>query len=157
MKKNSLNIILCFFVVLSFYGCANLKNGTAISAVNQQNKKLKKDDAPIRLKYKEYDGGIIYNPYLIGTIAPTVADSLLMKDTLNAIKRKTKDKATSLIQTRFVTSSKAPTSIKEVWVVKNEKDKMYAYLINFVVSPVGGTDTYIHGGDIVFKEMLKDK
>jgi hypothetical protein len=33
---------------------------------------------------------------------------------------------------------------------------MYAYLINFIVIPTGGTDMHIHGGNIVFQEMLKE-
>ncbi len=155
MKKKSVNIIIGVLIVLNFYGCANMKNATAINGIKYQNKKLEKENAPIRFKYKEYDSGIVYNPYLIGVIAPTVADPLLIKDTLNTIKIETKDKKSSLVQTRFVTRNEAPTSIKEVWVVKNAKDEMHAYLVNFVVSPVGGTDTYIHGGNIVFHEMLE--
>ena len=156
MKKNSLNIIIGLLVILNFYGCANLKNGTALSVVKKQNKKLEKNDAPIRLKYKEHNGGITYNPYLIGRIAPTVANSLLTKDTLDAIKKIYKDKEVNLVQTRFVSSNKTLTSIKEVWVVKNEKSEIYAYLVNFIIMPTGGTDIDIHGGHIVFKEMLKE-
>jgi len=155
MKKNSLNIIVSLCVAFSFYGCANLNNATLISGIQDRNKELRKEDAPIRLKYKEYNQGITFHPYLIGKVAPTTARPLLIKDTLNAIKTKYKDKEENLVQTRFVSANKVLTSIKEVWVVKNEKAKMYAYLVNFIVVPTGGIDINIHGGSIVFPEMLK--
>jgi len=141
-------------VILSFYGCSSLNNATAINAVKNQNKILEKNNAPIRYKYKEYNDGIVYNPYLVGEVTSTVADYILKKDTLATIKREEKYKKIDLIQVRFLTKSESPTSVKEVWVIKNEEDKMFAYVVNFVVSSAGGTDTYINGGNIVFKEML---
>ncbi len=141
-------------MILSFYGCSSLNNATAINAVKNQNKILEKNNAPIRYKYKEYENGIVYNPYLIGEVSSSLANPLLKKDTLATIKREGKYKKIDIIQVRFLTRSESPISVKEVWVIKNEDNKMFAYVINFVVSSVGGTDTYIHGGNAVFKEML---
>ncbi len=49
-----MNIIVSLCITFSFYGCANLNNATLISEIQYRNKELRKEDAPIRLKYKVY-------------------------------------------------------------------------------------------------------
>jgi len=102
-----------------------------------------------------HDGGVNFNPYLLGRVAPSAANQILMNDVLNGIKQKDGDKSTSLIQVRRI--AQAPNSVKEGWVVRNDQGNLFGYTVNFVVSPKGGTNISISRGYKVFEQMLKLK
>ncbi len=72
------------------------------TAIKNQNLQLQRDNAPIRIVYKEHKNGISFNPYLIGKIGPSLTNELLKKDTLTAILKVSTYKEALLVQTRIV-------------------------------------------------------
>jgi len=151
MRKVTLYMTI-LLITFTLYGCAKSSN---VQLIENRNVQLQKDDAPIRLVYKEYKGGGgNFNPYLIGQIKSSIASELLEKDTLASISRHGEFKKISLIQTRAVKHDTKNKFIKEVWVVEDERSDKYAYLVTFTFPASGGTDIYLSGGYKTFGEML---
>lgn len=146
------SLLLITFIV----GCSGIGNSTALAGVKIANEKLEKDNSPIRYVANESQYGVSFQPYLIGKIAPSIADFVLKNDALKLIMQKENTQDIELVQTRFVSHSSDPVSFKEVWVVKRTKDnELHAHSIQFIQSPQSGTDIKLSGAARAFEEMLK--
>ena len=154
MKK--ILIIGSVIMALSFSGCANFGNSTALAGNKIANEKLSKSDSPIRYKAIESQYGVSHKPYLIGKVTPSVASEMLKKDTLKLIMQKEGTKDIELIQIRYVSQSANPTSFKEIWVVKiNSDNALHGHTVRFTQSPNGGVDILLIYSSRVFQSMLK--
>ncbi|WP_373004161.1 hypothetical protein [Sulfurimonas sp.] len=143
-------------MALSFSGCANFGNSTAIAGNKIANENLSKSDSPVRYEAIEHKNGVTHKPHLVGKISKSVADLQLKQDTLNLIILKEETQKIELVQTRYVIHRLSPMTYKEVWIVRNKTNNvLHGHTVYFTQATEGGVDIKLAGSSIVFESMLK--
>lgn len=151
-------IISALIALVSLTGCSGWKNSTGLLGVKMANEQLAKDNSPVRYTSVESEYGVSSQPYLLGKIAPSVADSVLKKDVLKLIKQKEDTSNISLVQTRFLSRKLAPFTVHEIWIIKREDNNdLHAHTVQLQNSPQGGVDIVLLGAARVYENMLKEE
>ena len=152
MKKIIIGALIAF---ISLTGCSGWKNSTGLLGVKMANEQLAKDNSPVRYTSTESEYGISSQPYLLGKIAPSVADGVLKQDVLKLIMQKEGTPDIKLVQTRFLNKKVNPFTVYEIWIIKREDNNdLHAYTIKLTNSPQGGVDIILLGAAIVYENML---
>jgi len=136
--------MILIVTTLILHGCAK---SSIIQTLKNENLKLQKSGAPIRLIYTELKrGGVVFKRALLGQVHLSIAGNILKQDTLLAILKHGRFKEVSLFQTRAVKRDFRSNLVQEVWVIKNNRNHKYAYLVTYAFPKEGGTDIYLSAG-----------
>jgi uncharacterized protein YceK len=151
-------IVISLIVLIGLSGCSGWRNSTGLLGTKIANNQLSEQNSPIRYTSVESEYGVSSQPYLLGKIAPSVADTLLKTDVLNLIKKKEDTQNIKLVQTRFLSRNINPLTFYEIWVIKRGDDNdLHAYTVQLKNSSQGGVDIVLQGAARVFENTLKEE